>query len=147
MGTPHRTLFVALVATAMTVLISGCGILEPTRDADGRIAKPTVLASPDVRIDDCFSFVDGTELAFARVVPCDEQHSYIVIGQGTLSETKIEFAGGLQAAVIDACDRVFDVFTSDLPAGGKPDQEFIVSQEEKPGGLVTYFSCLATDSA
>jgi hypothetical protein len=147
MGTPHCTHFVALVVALATVGISGCGILEPTRDADGRIAKPTVMPSPDVRVDDCFTFVDGTELAFANVVPCDEPHSYIVIGQGTLSETKVDLAGSLQVAVNNACEPVFDEFTAGSPPGGKPDQEFIVSQVQKPGGLVTHYSCLATDRA
>ncbi len=147
MGTPHRTLIVVLVVALTTVVISGCGILEPTRDEEGRIAKPTVMPSPDVRVDDCFSFVDGTELAFATVVPCSEPHTYIVIGQGTLSESKVDLAGSLQVAVNNACEPVFERFTAGSPPGGKPDQEFIVSQEKKPGGLVTHYSCLATDSA
>jgi hypothetical protein len=147
MGTPHRTLFVAFAAALTAVFLSGCGILEPTRDVDGNIARPTVMPSPDVRIDDCFTFVDGTDLAYATVVPCSEPHAYIVIGQGKLSQTKVDLAGSLQVAVSDACERVFDAFTVDSPVGGKPGQEFIVSQIEKPGGLVTYYSCLATDSA
>ena len=134
---------VALLTAA--VVMSGCGILEPTRDADGLIVRPTVMPSPDVLVGDCFSFVDGSELAYARVVPCTDPHSHIVFKKGTLSESTVSLTGSTQAAVDTACEAAFDAFIDSRPGRPKPEQEFIVSQEQKPGGLVTYYSCLATE--
>jgi hypothetical protein len=142
LGASLRTTVVTLfVASAM--LLSGCAA---TRDADGHVLRTMVLSSADMAVDDCFSFVDPTNVAQAEVTPCDQVHTHIVIGRGSLSEQAITQAGSLQNAVSQACSDEFKAFKSDAPAGVKPELQFVVTSGQKDGAAVKNYSCVATDS-
>jgi hypothetical protein len=141
-----RTITGLVVGIACAIMLSGCSLLAPIRDADGAILKETELASAELLVGDCFTFVDGTDHSMATVVPCEDSHAYIVIGQGTLTTAAIDSSGGLQNAVSAACEGYFDTFVASAPEGADPDQEFIVSAEEDDDGVTTtLYSCLATD--
>ena len=140
MRRPVSVLSVVIVAT---LALTGCTVLAPTRNADGTIVKALLMPSTDAWVGDCFSFVPDSSLSLATVVPCDEQHSHVVIGKGTLSTAKISLFESLQIAVISSCQPIFDEWAEEQ--GTQPQPEYIVSKEEKPGGEVTSYSCLATD--
>ncbi|MGX5679840.1 hypothetical protein [Schumannella luteola] len=136
----------ALVA----VSLSGCSLLGlggPARDADGRVTEPADIRSTELTVGDCFSFIDGSNMAQATVVPCDDDHTYIVIGQGSLEKADVDAAGGLQNAVSAACADSFEAFVASAAEGTKPTQEFVVSTAEEDGVEVTRYSCVATDAA
>jgi hypothetical protein len=145
----QRTTLRALVVAALvaaTVLLSGCSILEPTRDADGRVAGPLELSASQLRVGDCFTFIDQNDLSRVTATPCALAHTHIVIGQGELSTTKVALSENLQVAVSLACARPFDTFIANAPEGADPQQEFLVAMLDKPGGQVAAYSCVATDS-
>jgi len=145
MGTPIPAALAVVTLLASTLALAGCSFLEPTRDTDGRVVKAIQLASPDLRIGDCFSFVDGTDHAQSLVTPCADPHAYIVIGQGTLSSAAIDRLGGLQNAVSVSCADVFAAFVAAATDGVTPKPEFVVTNEDTLNGPVTSYSCLATD--
>ena len=103
--------------------------------------------STELLVGDCFSFIEGSNMARATVVPCDAEHTYLVIGQGTLNEDDIDAAGGLQNAVSVACASPFETYLATAAEGAKPTQEFVVSTTEEDGVQVTRYSCVTTDSA
>ena len=127
-----------------TLALSGCNVLAPTRNADGTVVKAIQMPSTDAWVGDCFTFIDGSNLSFATVVPCAEAHTHIVIGKGTLSKSKLSLYESLQLAVISSCQKTFDAWVT--AQGTDPEPEYIVSKETLPGGEVTNYSCLATDS-
>lgn len=135
----------ALVLVATTALVSGCGLLEPTRNAEGGITKPTVMPTIDARVGDCFSFVENSNLAYVRVVPCADEHSNIVMGRGAFTPEKLERAGGRDAAVSAACDEIYDEFIAAVEGRGKPEKQSIVATREKKGVEITHYSCVAAD--
>ena len=120
-------------------------MLAPTRNADGTIVKATAMPSTDAWVGDCFSFVDGSNLSYATVVPCADAHTHVVIDKGTLSKAKLSLYESLQIAVITVCQKPFDAYVEAQGTDATP--EYIVSTVSKPGGDVTNYSCLATDSA
>lgn len=137
---------VAIAAiVGVTLLLAGCDVLAPTRNADGTIVKATAMPSTEAWVGDCFSFVDGSNLAYATVVPCDVAHTHVVIAKGTLSKAKLALYESLQIAVITVCQKPFDAYIEGRDP--EPTPEYIVSTESKPGGEVTNYSCLATDAA
>ena len=140
MRRPVSVLSVVIVAT---LALTGCTVLAPTRNADGTIVKALLMPSTDAWVGDCFSFVPDSNLSLATVVPCAETHSHVVIGKGTLSTAKIGLFESLQIAVISSCQSVFDSWSQERETDPQP--EYIVSKEDKPGGEVTNYSCLATD--
>ena len=142
MRRPVSVLSVVIVAT---LALTGCSVLAPTRNADGTIVKALLMPSTDAWVGDCFSFVPDSNLSLATVVPCAEEHSHVVIGKGTLSTAKISLFESLQIAVISSCQPIFDEWAEEQ--GTQPQPEYIVSKEEKPGGEVTNYSCLATEGA
>ena len=139
----RRSVSALAVVIATTVALSGCTLLAPTRNADGTIVKALTMPSTEAWVGDCFSFVHDSNLSLATVVPCADAHSHVVIGKGTLSTTKIGLFESLQIAVISSCQSVFDSWGQERETDPQP--EYIVSKEEKPGGEVTNYSCLATD--
>jgi hypothetical protein len=143
----HARIITGLAGVMTALTLSGCSMLFPSiRDADGAILKATELPSTELLLNDCFSFVDGSNNSLATVVPCAEEHDYIVIGQGSLTDATIESSGGLQNAVSAACEEHFTTFVSNAPDGAHPQQEFAVSAEEEDGVKTTRYSCLATDT-
>jgi len=131
------------VMVAVTLSLAGCDVLAPTRDADGLIIKDTPMPSTDAWVGDCFSFVEGSNLSYATVVPCAQPHTHVVIGKGTLTEAKMALFESLQIAVIESCKRTFENYVEEQ--GTEPTPQYIVSREKKPGGEVVNYSCLATD--
>lgn len=146
MGTTARTATTLLALVAIGTSLSACSLLGPARDSAGRVTETTKIDSTTLQTGDCFSFVDGTDHARAEVTPCAKQHTYIVIGDGTLEQAKIDADGGVQNAVSTACSTVFDAFKKAAAAGTKPEQQFIVSPQEKDGKQVTLYLCVATDA-
>lgn len=146
MRTTARTVALGLVVMVSVAALSACSLLGPARDSDGRVTETTKIDSTTLTVGDCFSFVDGTDLAEANVTPCAKDHTYIVIGDGTLSPSEVDTAGGMQNAVSGACSENFTAFKDAAPEGTKPEQQFIVSPQEKDGKSFTLYLCVATDS-
>ncbi len=145
----RRSVAPASVAVAALALLAlaGCSLLGPSRDADGRVTEPADIRATALTVGDCFSFIDGTNMAEVTVTPCAQEHTYIVIGQGELTAADVDSAGGLQNAVSAACSDTFEAFKAAAAEGVKPQQEFVVSTAEVDGVEVTRYSCVATDAA
>ena len=142
-----RTAIALLAIAAASLSLSACSTLfGPSRDANGRVTGTTVINSPDLTVGDCFSFVDGSEQAKSSVTPCTNVHTYIVIGSGSLTEDAVA-KDGLQNAVSGACAASFTDFKSKAAEGVKPEQQFVVSTDEKDGKKTTNYLCVATDSS
>ncbi len=137
----------AAAFVVVVLALSGCSLLGPARDADGRVTEPADIRSTALTVGDCFSFIDGTNLTEATITPCDREHTHIVIGQDDLTDSAIDSAGGLQNAVSAACAEPFTAFKEQAAEGTKPEQEFIVSPIEVDGEKLTRFFCIATDAA
>jgi hypothetical protein len=137
---------IALAALiAATLALSGCNVLAPTRDAQGGIVGAVRMPSTDAWVGDCFTFVEGSSLAYATVTPCSEPHTHVVIGRGIMSEKRITLFETLQVAVLTACRDRFEVYQSEHEAKLTP--EYIVSKKtERDGREVTRYSCLVKSS-
>ena len=122
------------------------GLDGPPRGDDGQVTETTVIQSTQLLDGDCFTFVEGTDHNKATVTPCSEQHAYIVIGQGELTQAQIDKDGGLQNAVSAACKTAFETFKAAAAEGVRPEQEFIVSHVTEDDVSVTKYSCVATDA-
>ncbi|MBN9240261.1 MAG: hypothetical protein BGO97_11145 [Micrococcales bacterium 70-64] len=137
-------LAVAMIAIA-TLSLSACDVLAPTRDTEGRIVKATQMPSTDAWVGDCFTFIDGSQLAWATVVPCDEPHTHVVIGTGTLSEKRKTAFDSLQLAVLSACKDRYELYQA--VQGAKFEAEYIVSDKtDHEGVTTTHYSCLVKSS-
>jgi hypothetical protein len=143
---------IALLASA--ALLSGCSLLDalydpgPPRDANGEITETKVVPATTLREGDCFSFLDDGTLEDVTAIPCAEQHTYIVIGQGELTAKQVNDAGGMQNAVSAACAPEFEVFKAAVAEGApRPDLEFLVANLEHDGQTWSAYSCVATDGA
>lgn len=146
----HRPSLALAVAALVSgaIALSGCGILEPTRDAEGRVTEPRNMVATQLRVGDCFSFVDDADLSIVTVAPCELPHTHIVLGQGELTQTRIGLADGdLQVALSLACADTFETHRANAPQGVRLEQEFLVAMLDKPGGQVAAYSCVATDGA
>lgn len=147
---PHRRMAVAALALAVASLLSSCSLFEsgPPRDDDGQVTEAVVVPTADLLTGDCFSFLEEyPQHERVNLVPCADEHGYIVIAEGALTDDYIEDAGGLQSAVSAECHEPFEVFKAAAVEGAKPVQEFLVSEETVDGEKVTNFSCVATDGA
>jgi hypothetical protein len=128
-----------------TLSLSGCDVLAPTRDSDGRILRAVEMPSTEAWVGDCFTFVDNSSLAYATVVPCSDPHTHVVIGRGTLSAQRIAYFNDLQIAVLTACKDRFDLYQTTQELELTP--EYIVSDKaEHDGRTVTHYSCLVKDA-
>ena len=140
-----RSLLVLAAMVAASLALSGCNVLAPTRDADGKIIAATPMPSTDAWVGDCFTFVDNSNFAYATVAPCSESHEYVVIGKGVLSDARLARFESLQLAVIALCQSTFDAYAKDLDP--EPEPKYIAARDTKPDGTeITNYSCLATDS-
>lgn len=142
---PARPASIVAALLALAIALSGCSLLEPTRDADGRVTKPREVNATELRVGDCFAFVDAADLSLVTVSPCALPHTHIVIGQGELSQTRIDLAGSVQVAMSRACADTFATHVANAAEGVRPEQEFLVAMLDKPGGQVAAYSCVATD--
>src|SRR6188474_1970929 len=80
-----RTTVATVVGAAIALALAGCSLLSPAvlgppRDADGRVTKPAEINSSTLEVGDCFTFVEGTNMA--TVTPCALEHTHIVIADG-----------------------------------------------------------------
>ncbi|MEV8253508.1 hypothetical protein AB0O95_06020 [Rhodoglobus sp. NPDC076762] len=145
-----RATTATFLSIATVIALAGCSLLSPEipRDEKGQVLEPTVIGSTQLLVDDCFTFVDGTNLSEAEVAPCTIDHTHIVIGKGELEKSAISEAGGLQNAVSSACSETFSAFKETVADGARPNQEFIISERSTDdGALVTDYACIATDAA
>ena len=142
----RRAIIALATVVATTLALSGCDVLAPTRDADGKIVKALQMPSTEAWVGDCFTFVDGSNLALATVVPCSAPHTHVVVGKGTLTQKRIDYFETLQLAVISACRDRINLYSADRDDDPQP--EYIVSNETSPEGVETmHYSCLVTNSA
>lgn len=142
----RRLLIVAATAIAATLALSGCDVLAPTRDADGAVVTTLQMPSIDAWKGDCFTFIDGSNLAYATVVPCSEPHTHVVVDRGTLSQKRIDYFGTLQLTVLSACKDALSVYASDQ--GIEVEPEYIVGKKTSINGVEsTHYSCLAKTAA
>jgi len=133
-------------AILVVALLSGCGILEPTRNTEGGITKPTVMPTIDAWVGDCFSFVDNSGLAYVTVLPCSTEHTHIVMGRGSFTDRRLELAGGIDAAVGAACEVIYTEFVAAVEGRGEPETQSMVARKA-PGATETRYSCVAEDGA
>jgi len=147
---------VALIAAALLVgaTLTGCSSVDsflhetfpdqfgPQRGSDGRVAEPALAHSFYLEQGDCFSFPDDAVRTEVEIVPCADEHAFEAIGQGevTLQEQKTL---GLQVAISGKCAEPFEAFKAAAPAGTRPDQEFLVSEEKVGDRTVTEYICAA----
>lgn len=146
-----RATTATFIAVAALAALSGCSLLSPEipRDDSGQVLEPTVIGSTELLVNDCFTFVEGSNLSEAEVTPCTADHTHVVIGKGELDKGTITEAGGLQNAVSSACSDTFSAFKETVADGAaRPDQEFIISEHSTDdGALMTDYACIATDAA
>ena len=141
-----RPIIAIAVLAAATLALSGCNVLAPTRDTEGGIIGEVMMPSTDAWVGDCFTFVDGSNLAYATVSPCTEPHTHIVIGTGTLSDQRVTYFGTLQIAVLKACETRFELYQGAQETEFVP--EYIVSnKKDREGREITHYSCLVKSSA
>ena len=144
-----RTVGASIAGVVAALALAGCSLLSPAvlgppRGEDGRVTEPAEINSSTLEVGDCFTLVEGTNMA--TVTPCALEHTHIVIADGSLDAAAIESAGGLQNAVNAACDVPFADFKAAAAEGVKPQQQFLVSEFESDGATLTKYSCVATDA-
>lgn len=145
-----RTATALLAVVAGAALLTSCSLLAsgPPRGDDGQVLEAAVVPATALLTGDCFSWAaEYPNHERVNLVPCSDEHGYIVIGQGSLTERAIDAAGGLQNAVSAECKEPFATFKASVAEGVKPTQEFLVTQSEVDGDTITNFSCVATDGA
>lgn len=145
-----RTTFAIATVLASALALTGCSLFGPSgppRGDDGQVTETTVIKSTQLLEGDCFTFVEGSNANDAEVTPCSKDHQYVVIGQGSLSQSEVDSAGGLQNAVSAACKDTFEAFKAEAAEGVRPEQEFIVSQVTEDDVVTTNYSCVATDGS
>lgn len=146
-----RSIVVPLVAVAALATLTSCSLFGPSgppRGDDGQVTSAVVVPTTDLLTGDCFSFVeDYPQHERVNLVPCSDEHGYIVIGQGALDESAIAEAGGVQNAVSANCSEPFGIFKAAAVEGAKPKQEFLVTEETIDGEKLTNYSCVATEGA
>ena len=146
-----RTAVAALVMVAVAMTLTACSLFAPSgppRGDDGQVTDAIVAPTTDLLTGDCFSFVDDyPNHERVNLVPCADEHGYIVIGQGDLTVAQIDEAGGIQNAVSSNCSEPFATFKAAAVEGAKPTQEFLVTEATEEGVTITSYSCVATDGA
>ena len=146
-----RSTLAALALVAATAALTSCSLFGPAgtpRGDDGQVTEAIVVPTTELRTDDCFSFVDQyPDHERVNLAPCADEHGYIVIAQGSLTEQKIADAGSLQNAVSANCSEPFAIYEAAAVEGAKPTQEFLVTVKTVDGETLTNYSCVATDGA
>ena len=146
-----RSFSASLTLIAVAGALTSCSLFGPSgppRGDDGQVTEATVVPTTQLLTGDCFSFVDEYP-AHERInlQPCTEEHGYIVIAQGSLTDEYIADAGGLQNAVSANCSESFATFKAAAVEGAKPTQEFLVTEATIDGEKLMNYSCVATDGA
>jgi len=61
----------SVITVAALVVLAGCSLLYPEvpRDDNGQVLEPTVIGSTELLVNDCFTFVEGSDLSEAEVTP------------------------------------------------------------------------------
>ena len=145
-----RSAVATLMLTSACVLLVGCSMFQsgPPRGDDGQVTEAAVVPTTELLTGDCFSFVDEyPERERINLVPCTDEHGYIVIAQGSLTDGAIAEAGDVQIAISANCNEPFATFKAAATEGTKPTQEFLVTVETIDGEKLTNYSCVATDGA
>ena len=137
-----RLLVTAAALIAVAASLTGCSILEPTRDADGRVVADLDARASQLRIGDCFSFQNEADLSQVTIVPCAQPHSHLVIDQGEVSPARIKLAGGLQNALSVVCAPPYARHLATLPEGTEPEQEFLAAMIDRDGYEYANYSCV-----
>lgn len=137
-----RLLVAAAACAAVAVSLTGCSILEPTRDAEGRVVAPLDARASQLRVGDCFVFQDEDDLSRVTIVPCAQPHSHLVIDQGEATPARIKLAGGLQNALSVLCAPSYQRHLATLPEGAEPEQEFLASMVVRDGYDYADYSCV-----
>lgn len=147
--TPPTKLLAAAAIVPLALVLSGCSIFNsgPERDLDGQVLERSELAARDLLVGDCFSFdsPDGSTVSEVFVIPCTEDHDYVILEQGSLAAGDIA-SRGLQNVVSEACEDTFEAFKDANTADSRPRQQFLLFplDDNKPEGDHAY-SCAATD--
>lgn len=150
----RRAVTAVVVALVASVSLVGCSAVNgflhqtfpdqfgPERGADGRVVAEVTAHSFYLEAGDCFDFPDPEVRTEVRIVPCEQEHAFEAIGQGevTLQEQKTL---GLQTAVSAKCAEPFEAFRAAAPVGTRPDQEFIISEQQDGDRIVTEYICAA----
>ena len=146
MSSPLRAAIILATLVVSTSLLAGCSLLGggPARDDSGQVLESADIKSTELLVGDCFAYL-GDDLGMVTINPCSAEHTHIIIGQGTLTSTVIDEAGGLQNAVSAACNESFTTFKTTIAEGVKTAQEFLVSTRTVDEVEVQSYSCVALD--
>lgn len=140
---------VVVSAIGLVFLLGGCSLLTSgtPRGSDGRVMESTIISARDLVEGDCFTFnsADGGIVEQVTVMPCSEDHDYIIIGQGNLAWRTVTEAGSLQNAVSTACAPNFGIFKAAIKGDVRPKQEFMVFPETDEASADQIYSCMSTD--
>lgn len=132
---------------AAACALAGCSMMGGAvrDDATGQVMTDARIKAADLRVGDCFSYLDNNANAEeVEINPCADTHAFVVFDQGTLSPADVTAAGSLQAAVATACQEPFEDFAAELPKGESSTQEFLVSKYAADADNMQHYSCVAT---
>ncbi len=145
----RRKLLTTISVLSIGFLMSGCSLLDTStpRDNDGRVTESSTISAQELLTGDCFSFnsADGGIVEQVTVVPCSDDHDYIIIGQGNLSWRDVTTAGSLQNAVSASCASDFETFQAATQGDTRPKQEFMVFPETEEPNSDQLYSCMSSD--
>jgi hypothetical protein len=146
-----RSAAVAVALVAAATVLTSCSLLGPSgppRGDDGQVTESSVVPTTELLTGDCFSYVEEyPDHERINLVPCADEHGYIVIAQGALTDQDVADAGSLQNAVSANCSEPFEIDKAAAVEGAKPTQEFLVTVSTVEGETLQNFSCVATDGA
>ena len=139
------TVSAALIGTL--ALLTGCSLFGGvSRGDDGQVTESSDIKATELLTGDCFSYIgEGTDLSKVTIIPCADDHTFIVINQGTVLLTDADAAGGLQNAVSAACNESYTAFKAALPEGGRTELSFLVSATKVDDKDASAYSCVAID--
>lgn len=145
----RKRLMATVSILGVGLLLGGCSLFDSSvpRGSDGRVTETTTMPARDLLVGDCFTFnsADGAIVEEVTVMPCEETHEYIIIGQGNLTWREVTTAGSLQNAVSVACTEDFETFKAGIKGDIRPKQEFMVFPESDEPSADQLYSCMSTD--
>jgi len=146
--------FAAIAGTAFALVgLTGCGAMQPIlhqtfpeqfgpyRGSDGQVADDTEASARYLEVEDCFDFPDQSDESRVTLKPCDEDHTFRVIGTGTI-DIRQQQTLGLQAAITQACEGPFDDWAATMPADQRKDYKFLV-RDPDDGSQAKLYTCIA----
>lgn len=106
----RRALLAAGAATLLTIVLTGCGLIQSftgandaSRDAEGNVQEQQNVNIFSVKTGDCLMATDETgEITQATVVPCEEPHDEEVFYEFTLPDGEFDIEA-VDATAQDAC--------------------------------------------